>query len=77
MLEYIVIYQDSGLPIYSKCYSGFCGLLAKKDALFSGFLSALENFTKEMIGNTKENESLQAIEMQDSIMRFYRTFPNN
>jgi hypothetical protein len=63
LLKYIVIYQDSGIPIFSKCYSGFCGLIARNNTLLSGFLSALENFIKEMIGNTDENECLEAVEM--------------
>lgn len=49
MLEYILIYQESGLPIYSKCYSTMCGFLAKDSALLAGFLSALENFVIEMM----------------------------
>ncbi len=68
MLEYIIIYQDSGLPIYSKCFSSLCGFLAKDSALLSGFLSAIESFVTEMIGTNNTNDCLKSLEMKNSIM---------
>ncbi|MFX1283697.1 MAG: peroxiredoxin [Promethearchaeota archaeon] len=40
-LEYLIIYQDSGQPIYSKCWGNVCGLLGKKDELLTAFLAAV------------------------------------
>ena len=40
-LEYLIIYQDSGQPIYSRCWGNVCGLLGKKDVLLTAFLAAV------------------------------------
>ncbi len=40
-LEYLIIYEDSGQPIYSRCWGNVCGLLGKKDELMTAFLSAV------------------------------------
>ncbi|MHA1769287.1 MAG: hypothetical protein ACTSV3_05485 [Candidatus Thorarchaeota archaeon] len=42
LLEYLMVYTDSGLPIYSKCYGTFCKTAFKNPELLSGFLSALQ-----------------------------------
>jgi hypothetical protein len=42
VLEYLMVYTSSGLPIYSKCYGTFCKTAFKEPELLSGFLSALE-----------------------------------
>lgn len=44
-LEYLLIFQKSGIPIYSRCYGHFCNKLMKNDVLFSGFLSALAGYS--------------------------------
>ncbi|MFX1516589.1 MAG: peroxiredoxin [Promethearchaeota archaeon] len=41
VLEYLIIYQDSGQPIYSRCWGNVCGLLGKKDELLTAFLAAV------------------------------------
>ena len=40
-LEYVIVCQGSGQPIYAKCFGNICGMLGKKDALLTAFLSAL------------------------------------
>ena len=40
-LEYLIIYEDSGQPIYSRCWGHVCGLLGKKDELLTAFLAAV------------------------------------
>ena len=55
MIEYLMIYQPNGLPIFSKCFGGFCQLNAKDDALLSGFLHALETFPS-LIGGEELNQ---------------------
>lgn len=69
-LSYLMIYQKSGLPIYSKCYTGFCMMSAKDPILLTGFLSALENFSEEI---SKEN--LDSISMGNTVMNFKKSLP--
>ena len=38
-LEYLIVFQQSGLPIFSKCFGDFCGVLLVDETLLSGFLS--------------------------------------
>ncbi|MFX1538791.1 MAG: hypothetical protein ACFFDI_31775 [Promethearchaeota archaeon] len=40
-LEYVIICQDSGQPIYAKCWGNVCGMLGKKDELMTAFLAAV------------------------------------
>ncbi|UCG01487.1 MAG: hypothetical protein JSW11_17950 [Candidatus Heimdallarchaeota archaeon] len=40
-LEYVIICQNSGQPIYAKCWGNVCGMLGKKDELMTAFLAAL------------------------------------
>jgi peroxiredoxin Q/BCP len=40
-LEYLIIYEDSGQPIYSRCWGNVCGLLGQKDELLTAFLAAV------------------------------------
>ncbi|MHA1228857.1 MAG: hypothetical protein ACTSPV_19200 [Candidatus Hodarchaeales archaeon] len=72
-LEYLMLYRRSGLPIYSKCYQGFCKVNAQDPALLSGFLSALETFSLNISGTN--DTKLEAIKMGNTIMRFSRTLP--
>ncbi|MFX0183944.1 MAG: hypothetical protein ACFE95_12745 [Candidatus Hodarchaeota archaeon] len=76
-LDYLMIYLDSGIPIYSKCYSGICGIAAKDPALLTGFLTALENFATEFFSESKneDNSPLEAITMGKTILRFKKTLP--
>ncbi|MFX1505084.1 MAG: hypothetical protein ACFFDC_03120 [Promethearchaeota archaeon] len=40
-LEYVIIYESSGQPIYTKCWGNVCGMLGKQDELMTAFLSAI------------------------------------
>ncbi len=71
MIEYLMVYMPSGLPIYSKCFSGFCKANATDDILLSGFLSALESFPT-MVGG----EALKAVEMGNTSFIFRKTTPS-
>lgn len=77
ILSYLLVYRDSGLPIYSKCFSGFCGVAMKEPALLTGFLTAIQNFSLEFVGPTSSDPgSLEAITMGETIMRFSTTKPS-
>jgi len=49
VLEYLMVYTESGLPIYSKCYGTFCKTAFKNPELLSGFLSALQPSHKQYL----------------------------
>lgn len=70
-LEYLVILQSSGLPIYSKCWGNFCAVLTVDDTILSGFLSAITSMPKMMNQETE----LNAIEMGFSKLLFNYTTP--
>lgn len=71
MIEYLMVYLPSGLPIYSKCFGGFCKVNATDEILLSGFLSALESFPS-MVGG----EALKAVEMGNTSFVFRKTTPS-
>lgn len=66
-----MIYTPGGLPIFSKCFGGFCQANATDDVLLSGFLSALETFPA-MVGG----EGLKAVEMGTTKFVFRKTTPS-
>ncbi|MGY5876589.1 MAG: hypothetical protein RTU30_12645 [Candidatus Thorarchaeota archaeon] len=70
-LEYLMVYTDSGLPIYSKCFGTFCKTAFKNPELLSGFLSALQTMPLA-IG---EGLSLESVKMGPTQMKFSRTMP--
>lgn len=70
MLKYFIVYQDSGLPIFSKCFSDFCGMTAKDPAILTSFLTTLEDFAKEIVGSP-----FQSFIMADTVLRFGKTLP--
>ena len=76
-LEYLMVYQASGLPIFSKCFKGFCSLNARDPILLSGFLTALQSFSTQMttdgsgIGST-----LEAVKIGPTVMRFSKVLPS-
>lgn len=45
-LEYVIIYENSGQPIYIKCWGNVCGMLGKQDELVTAFLSAISTMPK-------------------------------
>lgn len=71
-LEYLIILQQSGLPIYSKCWGNFCAVLTVDDTLLSGFLSAITSMPKMLNQNTE----LSSIEMGFSKLLFNYTTPS-
>lgn len=70
ILKYLIIYQDSGLPIFSKCFSDFCGITVKDPALISSLLTVLEDFAKKIVGST-----FQSFIMVNTVTRFGKTLP--
>ena len=72
-LEYLMIFQQSGLPVYSKCYGGFCATLTRDETLLSGFLAALSDLPK-MFG---QETGIQGIEMGSSKLVFSKTTSSN
>ncbi|UCH04476.1 MAG: hypothetical protein JSW05_13080 [Candidatus Thorarchaeota archaeon] len=71
VLEYLLIYTQSGLPIYSKCYGTFCRAAFKNPELLTGFLSAVETIPLTI----SSDFSLQSVKMGNSEMRFTKTTP--
>lgn len=71
VLEYLLIYTQSGLPIYSKCYGTFCRAAFKNPELLTGFLSAIETIPLTI----SSDFSLQSVKMGNSEMRFTKTIP--
>ncbi len=72
MLEYLMVYTQSGLPIYSKCYGTFCKTAFKNPELLTGFLSAIETIPPTL----SDGLSLESIKMGPSQMRFSKTTPD-
>ncbi len=70
-LEYLLIYTQSGLPIYSKCYGSFCKSAFKQPELLTGFLSAIETIPLTL----SSGMSLQSVKMGTTEMKFSKTTP--
>jgi hypothetical protein len=76
-LEYLMIYQASGLPIFSKCFKGFCALNVKDPMLLSGFLTALQSFSSQLSSDGIESKSsLEAMKIGPTVMRFSKVLPS-
>ncbi len=71
VLEYLMVYTESGLPIYSKCYGTFCKTAFKNPELLTGFLTALQTLPPTISSEL----SLDAVTMGPSQMRFSKTTP--
>jgi len=71
-LEYFIVFQKSGLPIFSKCFGDFCAILLVDDLVLTGFLSALTSMPA-MFGT---NTELDAIEIGYSKLHFNYTTPS-
>ncbi|MFW9854697.1 MAG: hypothetical protein ACFFFG_06535 [Candidatus Thorarchaeota archaeon] len=77
LVSYLLVYRKSGLPIYSKCFSGFCGIAMKEPSLLTGFLTAVQSFSTELVSSDSSNSgNLEAITMGETIMRFNTTTPS-
>ncbi|MFW9962517.1 MAG: hypothetical protein ACFFCX_03075 [Candidatus Sifarchaeia archaeon] len=72
VLEYLMVYTESGLPIYSKCYGLFCKTAFKNPELLSGFLSALQTLPLTISSEL----SLDAVKMGPTQMRFSKSIPS-
>ena len=76
-LEYLMVYQANGLPIFSKCFQGFCRVSAQDPALLSGFLTALQSFSTQIISSyVSEEPTLETLKIGETIMRFDRVLPS-
>ncbi len=76
-LEYLMVYQANGLPIFSKCFKGFCAISAQDPVLLSGFLTALQSFSSQIVASqATEESSLEAVKIGKTIMRFNRVLPS-
>ena len=73
ILEYFIIFQKSGLPIFSKCFGDFCQVLLVDDIILSGFLSALTTMPA-MFG--KDRNKLNAVEIGYTKLLFNHTTPS-
>jgi hypothetical protein len=71
-IEYLLVYTESGLPIYSKCFGLFCQTAFKNPELLTGFLSALQSIPPTI----SSDFSLEAVKMGSTEMRFSRTTPD-
>jgi len=72
VLEYLMVYTESGLPIYSKCYGTFCKTAFKNPELLTGFLTALQSLPLTLSSEL----SLDAVTMGPTQMRFSKTTPS-
>jgi len=72
VLEYLMVYTESGLPIYSKCFGTFCKTAFKNPELLTGFLSAIQTLPATLSSNL----SLDSVKMGSTEMRFSRTVPS-
>jgi hypothetical protein len=76
-LEYMMVYQQNGLPIFSKCFKGFCAISSQDPALLSGFLTALQSFSTQLtLSSESKTSSLEAMKMGPTVMRFSRVLPS-
>ncbi len=57
-LEYIIICQNSGQPIYAKCWGNVCGMLGKKDELMTAFLAAVSTMPRMFTESDKKVHSM-------------------
>ena len=70
-LEYLMVYTQSGLPIYSKCFGTFCKAAFKQPELLTGLLSALETMPLAISSDLR----LDSVKMGSTDMRFSKTVP--
>lgn len=68
-LEYLILFEKSGIPIYSHCFGGFCAHLGMDETLLSGFLSALSSMP-QLFG---QKGGVQSVEMDYTKLMFSGT----
>ncbi|MFX0013029.1 MAG: hypothetical protein ACFFB2_04310 [Promethearchaeota archaeon] len=74
-LEYVIICQNSGQPIYAKCWGNVCGMLGKKDELMTAFLAAVSTMPRMFAES--ENEKVQNISIGSLKLLFCYTESEN
>ena len=65
-IQYLIILQNNGIPIYSRCFSDMCAIYMKNEELLSGFLSALTTLPSVISGGGH----LSSIEMGETKLVF-------
>lgn len=70
-LEYIIIFKEEGIPIYSQCFGSFCATVGFDESLYSGFLSALTTMPAMFGGG-----EIQSVDMGFTKLNFSRTTPS-
>ncbi|MHA2245144.1 MAG: hypothetical protein ACXADY_09255 [Candidatus Hodarchaeales archaeon] len=73
-LEYVIVCQESGQPIYAKCFGNICGMLGKKDALLTAFLSALTTMPSIF---AESDTKVQSMSIGSLKLMFYYTKSDN
>ncbi|MHA1770697.1 MAG: hypothetical protein ACTSYL_02895 [Candidatus Thorarchaeota archaeon] len=71
-LEYLMVYTQAGLPIYSKCFGTFCKSAFEQPEMLAGLLSAIETIPPTL----SEGLSLNAVHMGSTTMRFSKIMPS-
>ncbi len=71
-LEYLMVYTQAGLPIYSKCFGTFCKSAFENPEMLAGLLSAIETIPPTL----SEGLSLNAVSMGQTTMRFSKIMPS-
>ncbi|MCY3413129.1 MAG: hypothetical protein INQ03_15935 [Candidatus Heimdallarchaeota archaeon] len=67
-LEYLLMFQKTGIPIYSRCFGNTCAIMMKDDVLLSGFLAALtalKDFNGELSSLNFEGQEIHLEFSQD------------
>jgi hypothetical protein len=72
ILEYLLVYTESGLPIYNKCYGTFYKTAFKNPELLTGFFSALQTLPLTLSSEL----SLESVKMGPTQMRFSKSIPS-
>lgn len=67
-----MVYTESGLPIYSKCFGTFCSTASKNPELLSGLLSALQTIPLTL----SDSLTLEAVKMGSTDLRFSKSLPS-
>jgi len=87
-LDYLIIYQNDGTPVYSRCFKSLCKVALQNDVLFSAFLASLSTFAavsqSEEIGEIvledipvqveySQEDKLKSMLMEDLRLLFFYT----
>lgn len=70
-LEYLTIFKEDGLPIYSNCYGTICARMNQDETLLNGFLSTITNLST--ISGDKKEQNI--IKLESPQFNFNTTTP--